>query len=90
MSQPRNKRLLFFGLCSEEEKMSTQDALKASAPEKAGTSRSVEMNGSGLSVESPKSNAVTVKTGILFRSRMMLFETTCLALIRLTDTGVNL
>ena len=70
--------------------MSTQDALKASAPEKAGTSRSVGMSGSGLFVKSPKSNAVTAKTGTLYRFRTMSFDTTCLVVIQLTDTGVNL
>ncbi len=38
--------------------MSTQDALKENAPEKAGTSRSVEMSGLGLFAKNPKSNAV--------------------------------
>ena len=82
--------MLFFGPCSVGGKMSTQDALKANAPEKAGTSWSVGMSGSGLFVKSPKSNAEIVKKKILSRFRMMLFETTCLALIRLTDTGGNL
>jgi len=68
-------KLLFFGLCSEAGKMSTQDALKASAPGKVGTSRYVEMSGSGLFVKSPKSNAVIVKTGILYHFPTISFET---------------
>jgi hypothetical protein len=76
MIQPGNKKLLFFGPCSEEEKMPTQGALKASAPEKAVTSRPAGMSGSGLFVRSPKSNAVIVKTEILYRYRTMSSETT--------------
>jgi hypothetical protein len=76
MIQPGNKRLLFFGPCSKEEKISTQDALKASALEKADTSRYVEMSGSGLFVRNLKSNAVIVKTGILHHFPTMLFEIT--------------
>jgi len=56
--------------------MSTQDALKASAPEKEDTSRSVEISGSGLFAKNPKSNVGIVKTGILSRFRTMLFKTT--------------
>jgi superfamily II DNA or RNA helicase len=36
MNQPRNRKLLFFDLCSVEGTMSSQGALKASEPEKAG------------------------------------------------------
>ena len=90
MIRPRNKRLLFFGPFSVDGKMSTQGVLKANALVKADTNRHAGMSGSGQSAESPKSNAAIVKTGILSRFRTMLFETTCLALIRLTDTGVNL
>jgi hypothetical protein len=76
MSHPKNTKLLFFGLCSEAEKMSTQDDLKASAPAKAVTSRSAVMSGFGLFVKNPKSNAVIVQTETLYHFRTMSFETT--------------
>jgi hypothetical protein len=56
--------------------MSTQDALKASAPAKVVINQSAEMNGSGQFVKNPKSNAVIVKTGILYRYRTISSETT--------------
>ncbi len=68
--------MLFFGLCSEVGKMSTQDALKASAPVKAVTSRSAVMSGSSPYAKNQKSNAVIVKIEILYRFRTMSFETT--------------
>jgi hypothetical protein len=40
------------------------------------TSRYVEMSGSGLFVRNPKSNAVIVKTGILYHFPTISFETT--------------
>jgi hypothetical protein len=43
---------------------------------KVGTSRYVEMSGSGLFVRNQKLNAVIVKTGILYHFPTILFETT--------------
>jgi hypothetical protein len=76
MNQPRKIKLLFFGLCSEEGKMFTRGDLKASEQVKAVTSRSAEMSGSGLFVRNRKSNAVIVKTGILYHFPTMLSEIT--------------
>jgi hypothetical protein len=76
MIQPSKKRLLFFGLCSGEGKMSTQDDLKVSVLVKAVTSRFAEESGSGPSAKNPKLNVEIVKTGILRHFRTMSFETT--------------
>jgi hypothetical protein len=76
MIQTKNRKLLFFGHCSVDGKMSIQGVSKASVPEKVVSSQSAGMSGLGLFVKNPKLNVVNVKTGILCRFPTMLFEIT--------------
>jgi hypothetical protein len=55
--------------------MSIQGVSKVNVLGKMASSRSAGMSGLGLFVKNPKSNAVIVKTGILYRFRTMSFGT---------------
>jgi hypothetical protein len=70
MIQTGNRKLLFFGRCSMDEKMFIQGVSKVNAPGKVASSPSAVMSGSGLFVKNPKSNAVIAKTGILYHFPM--------------------